>query len=121
MASNAVFLMVLVFATAMTVAAWWRFMKARSSLTSQQEEITFLGLLANLLAFVLPFVYGFSSIFTLSLQRAIEWKHVLIGCWVLCALTLILSVVGSKQVRFPLLLSGVAVGVFWTMVPVGIL
>jgi len=78
-------------------------------------------LLANLIALVFPIVYGLSSYFTLSLQMTIRWDDVLVGCWVLCALSLVLSLLGPKQVRLPLLLGSLAVAVFWTMVPIGIL
>lgn len=79
------------------------------------------GLLANLVALVFPFVYGFSAYFTLSLQMAVPWQYVLVGCWVLCAVSLVISVLGPKQVRWPLLASSLAIAVFWTMVPIGIL
>jgi len=39
------------------------------------------GLLVNLVAFIFPLVYAFSSIFALSLQRAIRWDYVLGSCW----------------------------------------
>ena len=44
------------------------------SLTSSQAETSSLGLLANLVALVFPFVYGFSSYFTSSLQEAVRWE-----------------------------------------------
>jgi hypothetical protein len=119
--SDAIFLLLFICAIVFHPLAWWRLIKAMPSLTSSQTETTFLGLLANLVALVFPFVYAFSSIFTLSLQRAIRWDYVLVGCWVLCALSLVLSLLGPKQVRLPLLLSSLAVAVFWTMVPIGIL
>lgn len=119
--SDAIFLLVFICAIAFHALAWRRLIKAMPSLTSSQTETSFLGLLANLVALVFPFVYGFSSYFTLSLQQAVRWEHVLVGCWVLCAVSLVISVLGPKQVRFPLLTSSLAVGVFWTMVPIGIL
>ncbi len=73
------------------------------------------------MAFAFPFAYAFSSIFTLSLQRALAWQYVLIGCWVLCALTLAVSFFGLRQVRLPLVFGSLATGVFWAMVPVGVL
>jgi hypothetical protein len=119
--SDAIFVLVLICAIVFNAAAWWRFRKTRPSLTSGQKERTLLGLLANVVAFVFPLVYAFSSIFTLSLQRAIRWDYVLVGCWVLCTLSLVLSVVGPRQVRLPLLFGSLAVGAFWTMVPLGVL
>ena len=88
---DALFVLVLIGAIAFYAAAWWRLIKAMPSLSSSQQETTFLALLANLVALVFPFVYGFPSIFTMSLQRAIRWGYVLIGCWVLRALSLVLS------------------------------
>jgi hypothetical protein len=115
--SDAIFVLVFLCAIVFHPVAWWRFRKARSSLTSGQKQKAIVGLLANFVALVLPFVYGFS----LSLQLAIRWGHVLIGCWVLCSLSLVLSLLGPKQVRLPLLLGNVSVAAFWTMVPIGIL
>ena len=119
--SDAVFLAVFISAIALNIAAWWRFRKTKSSFTPEQKKKTLAGLLSNLVAFSFPFVYAFSSIFTVSLQRAVEWQYVLLGCWVLCALTLVLSALGPRQVRFLLLLGSLAIGVFWTMVPLGVL
>ena len=119
--SDALFLLAFICAIGFHTLTWRRLIKAMPSLTSSQAEASFLGLLANLVALVFPFVYGFSSYFTLSLQQAVRWEHVLVGCWVLCAVSLVISVLGPKQVRFPLLASSLAVGVFWTMVPIGIL
>jgi hypothetical protein len=119
--SDAIFVLIFLCAIVFHPVAWWRFRKTRSSLTSGQRQKALVGLIANLIALVFPFVYGFSSIFTLSLQRAIRWDYVLISCWVLCALSLVLSLLGPRQVRLPLLLGSLAVGVFWTMVPIGIL
>jgi len=119
--SDVLFVLVFVSAIAFNVAAWWRFRKTKPSLTSEQKKKTLVGLLANLLAFVFPFVYAFSSIFTLSLQRAIRWDYILVGCWILCALALVLSVLGPRQVRLPLLIGSLSVAAFWTMVPLGVL
>jgi magnesium-transporting ATPase (P-type) len=119
--SDTIFVLVFICAIAFHAVAWWRFRKIRSSLTSGQKQKAIVGLLANLIALVLPFVYAFSSILTVSLQLDIRWDYVLIGCWVLCALSLLLSLLGPKQVRLPLLLGSLAVAAFWTMVPVGVL
>jgi len=83
--------------------------------------MTFFGLLANLFALIFPLVYAFGPIFTPSLPRAIPWDYILVGCWVLCAFSLVLSLLGPKQVRLPLLLASLVVPVFWTMVPIGVL
>src|SRR5215467_3387393 len=115
--SDVIFLLLFVCAIVFHPVAWWRFRKARPSLTAGQKQKALVGLLANLIALVFPIVYAF----TFSLQRAIPWDYVLIGCWVLCALSLVLSLLGPKQVRLPLLVSSVAVGIFWTMIPIGIL
>ncbi len=119
--SDAFFIGLFIFAIGSDIAAWWRFGRTRPSLTSRQEMNTRVGLLANSVAFVFPFVYAFSSIFTLSLQRALEWQYVLIGCWALCALTLVVSFFALRQVRLPLIFGSLATGVFWAMVPVGVL
>ncbi len=119
--SDAFFIGLFIFAIASDIAAWWKFGKTRPSLTSRQEMNTLVGLLANSVAFAFPFAYAFSSIFTLSLQRALAWQYVLIGCWVLCALTLAVSFFALKQVRLPLIFGSLATGVFWAMVPVGVL
>ena len=97
--------------------------KQSCPLTSGQKKKALVGLLANVVAFVLPLVYAFSSIVivTLSLQWFIRWDYVLVGCWVLCALSLVLSVVGPKQVRLPLLFGSLAISAFWTMIPLGVL
>ena len=86
-------------------------------MTSGQKQKALVGLLANLIALVFPIVYAS----TFSLQWFIRWGYVLIGCWILCALSLVLSLFGPKQVRLPMLFSSVAVAVFWTMVPLGVL
>ncbi len=119
--SDILFLFVFISAVAFNIAAWWRFRKTRLSLTSEQKKKTLVGLLANLVAFVFPLVYAFSSIFTLFLQRAIRWDYVLVGCWVLCALSLVLGALGPRQVRLPLMVGSLAVGAFWAMVPLGVL
>lgn len=119
--SDAIFVLVFICAIAFNAAGWWRFRKTKLSLTSGQKKKALVGLLANTVAFVFPLVYAFSSIITLSLQRAIRWEYVLVGCWVLCVSSLILSVVGPKQVRLPLLFGSLAVGAFWIMIPVGVL
>lgn len=119
--SDAIFLLVFICAIAFHAVAWWRFRKTRPSLSSGQNGRTLVGLLANLAALVFPFVYAFSPYFSLSLQMAVRWEYVLVGCWVLCALSLVLGLLGPKEVRLPLLVGSVAVGVFWTMVPVGVL
>jgi|SRR4029077_12565496 len=119
--SDILFVLVFVSAIALNVVAWWRFRKTRPSLTSEQKKNTLVGLLANLVAFVFPLVYGFSSIFTLFLQRAVRWDYVLISCWVLCALSLVLGALGPRQVRLPLMVGSLAVAAFWTMVPLGVL
>jgi hypothetical protein len=115
------FVLVLISAIAFNVAAWWRFGRTRSSLTPEQRKKTLVGLLANLVAFVFPLAYAFSSIFTLFLQRALRWDYVLVGCWILCSFSLVLGAFGPRQVRLPLLAGSLAVGAFWTMVPLGIL
>ena len=119
--SDVIFVLMFICAIAFNAVGWWRFRKARPSLIPGQKEKTLLGLLANVIAFFFPLVYTFSPIFTLSLQRAIRWDYVLVGCWVLCALSLVLSLVGLRQVRLPLLLGSLAVAAFWTMVPLGVL
>jgi hypothetical protein len=119
--SDILFVLVFISAVVFNVAAWWRFRKARPTLTSEQKKKTLVGLLANLAAFVFPLVYAFSSIFTLFLQRAVRWDYVLIGCWVLCVLSLVLGALGPRQVRLPLMVGSLAVAAFWTMVPLGVL
>ena len=119
--SDAIFVLVFICAIAFNAAAWWRFRKTKLSLTSGQKKKALVGLLANVVAFVLPLVYALSSIITLSLQWFIRWDYVLVGCWVLCALSLVLSVVGPKQVRLPLLFGSLAISAFWTMIPLGVL
>jgi hypothetical protein len=119
--ADVLFVLVFIFAVSFNVIAWWRFRKTRSSFTSKQRKKTLVGLLANLAAFVFPLVYAFSSIVTLFLQRAIRWDYVLLGCWVLCALSLVLGAIGPRQVRLPLMVGSLAVAAFWTMVPLGVL
>ena len=121
--SDAIFVLVFICAIAFNAAAWWRFRITKLSLTSGQKKKALVGLLANVVAFVLPLVYALSSIITLSLslQWFIRWDYVLVGCWVLCALSLVLSLVGPKQVRLPLLFGSLAISAFWTMVPLGVL
>lgn len=110
--SDAIFLLVLICAIVFHPLAWWRFRKASPSLTSGQKKKSLVGLLANLAALFFPIV---------SLHQGVRWDYALIGCWVLCALSLVLSLVGPRQVRLPLLVSNLAVGIFWAMVPIGIL
>lgn len=121
--SDAIFVLVFICAIAFNAVAWWRFRKTKLSLTSGQKKKALVGLLANVVAFVFPLVYAFSSIITLSLQWQwfIRWDYILVACWVLCALSLVLSVVGPRQVRLPLLFGSLAVSAFWTMIPLGVL
>jgi hypothetical protein len=119
--SDILFVLVFISAVACNVVAWWRFRRATSSLTSEQKKKTLAGLLANLVALFLPVVYAFSAMFTPFQQLAIPWGYVLGSCWSLCSLSLVLGALGPRQVRLPLMVGSVAVGVFWTMVPVGVL
>jgi hypothetical protein len=68
--SDAIFVGLLIFALGSDVAAWWQFGKTRPSLASRQEMNTLVGLIASSVAFAGSFVYAFSSIFMLALQRA---------------------------------------------------
>jgi hypothetical protein len=64
-----------------------------------------------------PFVYGFSSIFMLALQRVslVICPDRLIGP---VRATLVVSFFGLRQVRLPLVFGSLATGVFWAMVGV---
>ena len=122
--SDAIFLLILVCAIASIGVAWWRFRKVRRSLATAQTKKTLVGLLANTVAFVLPFAYAFLSLVSLStLHQAlpVQWDYILVSCWVLCLVSLVMGLIGPKQVRLPLLLGSLTVAAFWTMVPVGIL
>ena len=115
--ADLIFLLVIVSAVSFHIAAWLGFRKVKSSLTPSQSKRTIVGLSANLLAFVLPVIYALSA----NLTDAIRWDHVLIGCWALCALSLVLGVLGPSRVRVPLLVASFAVALFWTMIPMGVL
>jgi hypothetical protein len=115
--ADLIFLLTFVSAVSFNVAAWLGFRKVKSSLAPSQKKRTIVGLLANLLAFVLPVIYALSA----NLTNAVRWDYVLLGCWALCALSLVLAVLGPRRVRVPLLVASFAVALFWTMIPMGVL